>query len=250
MARQTQFLVFDIETNAVPFEDFDSAQQEYLLRGTVTNEDQEKKKSEMALTPLTSKVVCIGLKLMVANGDVFEEKSKRVFFADSEILDDSFVEQDLPSGFSMKVGSELTVLKNFWNIFLKGEELGINYHLISFNGRNFDSPFLMLRSAILGLRPTRNLMDGTRWNYPFHTDLIDELCFFSPQAQGATKRFNFDFYAKEFGITSPKADGIDGSKVGEFYRQRQFDQIADYCLRDVDATWSLFETWRKFLQFR
>jgi len=63
------------------------------------------------------------------------------------------------------------------------------------------------------------------------------------------KRYNFDFYTKAFGITSPKSEGVDGSKVGELYAQGQLMEIAEYCLRDVQATWELYCVWAEYLKF-
>jgi len=94
----------------------------------------------------------------------------------------------------------------------------------------------MLRSAIYHIRPPYNLMQGTKFNYPFHIDLIDELTFFNPSVTGATKKFNFDFYAHSFGIVSPKAQGVDGYKVPDMYAEGKIKEIAEYCMRDVRAT--------------
>jgi len=121
--------------------------------------------------------------------------------------------------------------------------------LITFNGRVFDIPFIMLRSAVYKIRPAFNLMAGTKFNYPKHIDLIDELTYYSPSQYGATKKFNFDFYAHSFGITSPKAQGIDGSKVSEFFAEGRIKEISEYCMRDVVATWELFLFWNEYLNF-
>ena len=122
--------------------------------------------------------------------------------------------------------------------------------LISFNGRGFDAPFLMHRSAIHKIRPSRNLMDGTKFNYSRHIDLLDELTFFSPSSSGPTRRFNFDFYARAFGIHSPKSDGVDGSKVSDLFAEGKIVDISEYCLRDVVATWELFVFWNQYLNFK
>jgi len=108
--------------------------------------------------------------------------------------------------------------------------------MITFNGRNFDAPFVMLRSAIHKIKPPLNLMSGTKFNYFGHIDLIDELSFYSTGSMGATKKFNFDFYTQAFGITSPKEQGVDGSLVPEFFKKGQIKEIAEYCMRDVNAT--------------
>ena len=92
-------------------------------------------------------------------------------------------------------------------------------------------------------------MSGTKFTYPLHTDLIDELTFYNPGAYGATRRFNFDFYTRAFGIKSPKSEGVDGSKVAEYFKAGRIEEIAEYCLRDVKATWELYEIWTKYLNF-
>jgi hypothetical protein len=92
-------------------------------------------------------------------------------------------------------------------------------------------------------------MSGTKFNYGYHTDLIDELTFYTPSSYGATKRFNFDFYTRAFGLVSPKSDGIDGSKVKDYFIEGKKNEIAEYCLRDVVATWELFLIWKERLKF-
>lgn len=240
------YLIYDLETSPRPYDSFSESQQEYIIRGAGTDEEKAKKLAEMALSPLTGKIVCIGLQLMETLEDGSYKLIKKKAFALDESVSMSRIEQ-LESGAECEIKSEIEMISSFWDIF-KNE----NYkyvHLITFNGRNFDAPFLMLRSAILGLKPSRNLMKGTKFNYELHTDLMDELTFYSPGSYGATKRFNFDFYTREFGITSPKGGGIDGSKVSEFYNDGKILDIAEYCLRDVTATWELFLKWKEFLRW-
>ena len=156
------------------------------------------------------------------------------------------MEETLSTGDKCYLSSERDMLRMFWQILQKYEYPC----LISFNGRNFDAPFLMMRSAVLKVRPSRNLMDGTKFNYPNHIDLIDELCFYTPSNSGATKRYNFDFFARSFGVHSPKAEGVDGSKVALLFEEGRIDEISEYCLRDVSATWELFLLWDEYLNFK
>ena len=252
------FLTFDLETIPREYDSFSESQQEYIVRYTKDEEDAEQKKAQMALSPLTAKLVVIGMQLdevevlknTETNAEVLKITNTTKF---SYILDESkeegeIDEDKLSTGDGCKYMNEKTMLEQFWNIFKKNKYR--NVHLISFNGRNFDAPFIMLRSALLGIRPTRNIMEGTKFNYPLHTDLIDELCFFAPSAYGATKRFNFDFYAREFGLQSPKAEGIDGSKVKDFFLDGKVNEVAEYCMRDVTTTWKLYLIWRERLKFK
>lgn len=242
---EPSYLVFDLETVGHGLDVFDDVQKEYLLRGTTTDEEREKKIGEFALCPLTGRIVCIGMQMITRVGD--EWQAKRVAYSvDPSMKDGESARQEvLPSGATWYLSSEHTMLENFWKLMT--HHRGIT--LVSFNGRNFDAPWLLLRSAVLGIRPSKNLMDGTKFNYSGHIDLIDRLTFFQGSASGATRRFNFDFYAKSFGITSPKSEGVDGSKVGVLFDAGEHDAIAEYCLRDVSATWDLFVKWDSLLRF-
>ena len=243
---QENYLVFDIETTPLDFESFSESQREYLLRNAATDEEKQKKLGEMALTPLTGKIICIGMQMMTSNGEGSYDTIKRLAYAvPIEFEEELFEKKSLESGYDCYLCSEQRMLEDFWKILKKYE----NCSLVSFNGRNFDAPYVMLRSALLGIRPYRNIMAGTKFNYPLHIDLIDELTYYSPSQYGATKRFNFDFYTRAFGITSPKSEGIDGSKVTEFYKEGKILDIAEYCLRDVKATWELFCKWKELLKF-
>jgi DNA polymerase elongation subunit (family B) len=233
-----EYLVFDIETSALPFEGFDETQQEFLLRGCATDDDRRRQKELMSLNPLTAQVVSIG---MLQFPSLDAEPTACVYSTGDEPFDGK-----LDDGATWRVRSEREVLERWWKVIEHGEKNG-GWCLISFNGRAFDAPFLMLRSAALRVKPTRNMMQGTRWNYPRHTDLADELSFYSHERTGPMRRFNFDFYCRAFGITSPKSEGINGYQVPEFFRQGRHREIAEYCLRDVHATWELFRVWKEYL---
>ena len=47
-------------------------------------------------------------------------------------------------------------------------------------------------------------------------------------------------------ITSPKDWGIDGSLVQDFYNKGKQEEILKYCIRDVEATMSLYEYFKKY----
>ncbi|MFM8840558.1 MAG: ribonuclease H-like domain-containing protein [bacterium] len=238
------YIVYDIETAGLPIESFDDARQEYLLRGASTDETREKKINEMALSPLTGQIICLGVKVLQKHDGEWSEVKAGAFMVDPSFQDTETRTEDLPSGHKMVLCSETKLLEHFWKLLT----LYPSPHLITFNGRGFDAPFVMLRSALLKVKPLMNLMQGTRWNYrDTHSDLLDELCFFNPQNSGATRRYNFDFVAKAFGVQSPKEAGVDGSKVGELYAEGKYGIIAEYCLRDVKATWELYLAMKEFI---
>jgi len=92
----------------------------------------------------------------------------------------------------------------------------------------------MIRSAMLGIAPTRNLVPP-RYDLTEHLDLMDVLTFHG----AARERFSLEYWCRRFGVASPKAV-LDGSQVDRAYREGDLDEIADYCLRDCRATAELY----------
>lgn len=219
-------VVFDIETLGFPLEEFSQEQQEYLMKGAATEEERADAVARLSLAPFTAQVVAIGM----LNPDSGQGK---VFYqhpgAHAALSPDGLVE--------FVPGSEEEVLTEFW------KAVGRYGQFITFNGRTFDCPFLMLRSAILKIKPTRNLLPY-RYNANEHCDLLDQLTFY-----GAFRKFTLDFYCRSFGIRSPKSGGISGADVGPLFRGGEYRTIAEYCLGDVRATAELFQRWQSFLAF-
>ncbi len=119
---------------------------------------------------------------------------------------------------------------------------------VTFNGRGFDVPFLMIRSAIRSVRPTKDLMQARypwqqRNNVAVHVDLQDVLSFY-----GALRRKgSLHLWTRAFGIESPKAAGVTGDDVGPLFKKKKFLDIAKYNVRDIRATRSLYEKWEQYL---
>lgn len=219
-------VVVDIETISVDFETLDKKSQEYLLKFAENEEEKEKIKKSLALYPLTGEVVAIGM----LNPDTNQSS---VLFQNNGGSKESFKEDNI----FFESGSEKEILEKFWQT-LK------NYNqIVTFNGRGFDAPYLYLRSAILKVASCKNIM-AYRYDYKTHCDLLDQLTYY-----GATRRFSLHFYAKAFGIKSPKENGIDGLEIGKLYQQGKFKEIARYCVGDLIATKELYEYWDKYLRF-
>ena len=236
-------LVFDVETIGFPLEHFDETQQEYLLRYAKNDEERAQQIRNLNLTPLTARVGCIAMLNLDSN------QGRVVYLADSPA-------EDAPvDGITfIAVTDEAEILKNFWSVVgrRKDEKPGdfIYDKFVTFNGRMFDCPFLMLRSALLGIRPARNLLAGGKYNSrPFHVDLIDELTFYMSAMSGPTRKFNFDFYCKAFGVPSSKAEGITGNDVNRLFSEKRYRDIAEYCMRDVRSTALLYAKWKSTLSF-
>lgn len=217
-------LVVDIETLAFPLETFDPIQQDYLLRFATSEEQRAETIQKLNLYPLTAQIIAIGM----YNPDT--ERGKILYQAEERV--ETFSEDEMVHYVS---GDERMMLTTFWEDVAKYDQI------ITFNGRGFDCPFLMMRSAMLGIRPSRNLLPN-RYDTAHHCDLLEQFTFY-----GAIRKFNLDFYCKAFGIDSPKSHGITGLDLGTLWEQKKFREIAEYCMGDLKATAELFRRWERFL---
>jgi DNA polymerase elongation subunit (family B) len=232
-------LIFDIETSRLALEHFDEAQQEYLFRDCQKIEDpalREVRRTEIEqqfnLWPFTAQVVCIAM--------LNAETSRGQVLFTAEGYEDDPGEAG-PVEFVPCV-DEIELLTAFWDVARHYE------HIVTFNGRSFDVPFLYLRSALLNVPITRKDWLGYRYQTEPHCDLAEQLTFYGVSGrEGAARRFNLDFYCKAFGIESPKSHGVTGRDVNSLLAEGRFREIAEYCLRDVRATVVLFQIWRERL---
>lgn len=130
--------------------------------------------------------------------------------------------------------SEHVMLREFWRALKRYRRL------ITFNGRSFDCPFLMLRSAILGIPPSRNLMTY-RFSAGVHCDLLDQLTFY-----GATRKFTLETYCRGFGIARPW-DGRGRPEIALLAGEGRYREIAEHAALTVTATAALYRRWRSSL---
>lgn len=219
-------IVFDIETIPVDFDTLDEAQKKYLLKFAETPEDEEKAKEQMALWAPTNRIVAIGM-LSV------EEERGAVYYQAGEKNIEDFEEDNI----KYSCGSEKEILEKFWKAMSHANRF------VTFNGRGFDCPVLMLRSAMNNVKPTRNLMPY-RYKTDFHVDLLEQMTFYN-----AYRKFNLDFYCKAFGIKSPKSEGMNGHDVRPAFEAGEYEKIAKYCAGDLWATRELYLRWRDYMQF-
>lgn len=237
-------LVFDIETSALPLENFDEARLEYLFREAERQPDdvaKALKRSEIQqqfnLWPFTAQVVCIAM----VNADTGRGQ---VLFQS-----DDFEEEGGGGGGGSGAGVEFApqmdeseLLTAFWDVARRYDSI------VTFNGRGFDVPFLYLRSALLNVPISRKDWLGYRFQTDPHCDLAEQFTFYNVSGKdGAARRFNLDFYCRAFGIPSPKAEGITGRDVNDLLAEGRHRDIAEYCLRDVKATAELYRIWKERL---
>ncbi len=233
-------LVFDIETSALPTDNFDEAQQEYLFRELEKIPDEAAKETrrqeihrQFNLWPLTAQVVCLAMV------NVESCRGQVLFMADDfeenagEVRGVEFV----------PCADETELLTAFWDVAKHYDSI------VTFNGRGFDVPFIYLRSAVLNVPITRKDWLGYRYATEPHCDLAEQLTFYGVSGrEGAARRFNLDFYCKVFGIESPKSHGVTGMDVNQLLAEGRNREIAEYCLRDVHATVALYRIWKERLE--
>jgi DNA polymerase elongation subunit (family B) len=217
-------IVIDIETLGNTIESFDDVRQEYLLKFAETETERLETVQKLSLYPTTAQIITIGM----LNPDTCHGK---ILFQAGEKLDYHSNDESI----HYLSGTEKEILEYFW------QDIGHYNQFITFNGRGFDCPFLMLRSAILQVQPTRNLIPY-RYDATVHCDLLEQFTFY-----GAMRKFNLDFYCKAFGIVSPKSHGTTGLDIKKMYEEKRFLEIAEYNLGDLRATAELFQRWEKFL---
>ena len=234
-------LVFDIETVGEDFDSLDETSQDVLTRWIKKESESGENytaaladlKNGMGFSPLTGQIVAIGIR------DVERNKGAVYFQASPKGKETSFEEGDC----KFEVMSEKEMLRKFWEIVEKYDTF------VTFNGRAFDVPFLMVRSAIHGIRPTKNLLGNRYLNYhpsnARHVDLIDQLTFYGAMR----KRGSLHLWCRAFGIESPKAQGVDGDDVKALYEHGKSADIARYNARDLIATAELYKRYVDYFQF-
>ena len=224
-------IILDIETVGFELENLAESQQEFLLRYAEKENDEKLKEEKifeaeryLSLYPYTAKIISIGLLNTESEGSLILYNSSGDEESEIEEKKIKYVGK-----------SEIELLKLFWSYISKTDKV------ITFNGRNFDIPFLMIRSAMLNVKPSINLIHN-RYNIAHHIDLLDQFTFY-----GISRKFNLDFYCHAFGICSPKSKGISGMEVKELYKAGKVKDIAVYCGDDIKATYELYKIWDEYL---
>ncbi len=237
MSISSNKLVFDLETIGVDFNSLDEITHESLTRWikkeSEGNDDYkvalEELKGGLGFSPLTGEIVVIGV------FDVNKNHGVVYFQAPGQNIKE-FSEGNI----KFKPMTEKEMIESFWQGAKEYQEF------ITFNGRGFDAPFLMVRSAVHGIRPTKNLMEG-RYLYQQrdckHIDLLDQLTFYG----AVRKKGNLHLWSNAFGIQSPKADGVTGDDVGRLFKEKKYLEIAKYNVGDLVATKELYEKWDKYI---
>ncbi len=247
----TAKLVFDIETIGADFDSFDETTQDTLTRWIKkesANEEEYKESLEelkegLGFSPLTGEIIVIGTLDYEKNqgGIYFQAPDENIADFTEPARTTGVVQSGGEGMIKFKQMTEKEMLEHFW------KEIAPKYQeFISFNGRSFDGPFLMIRSAYHGIKPTKNLSES-RYFYQqrscVHTDLADQLTFYG----NLRKKGSLHLWSRLFGIKSPKTGEISGDEVARFFKDKKYLEIAKYNLGDLRATKELYEKWNAYL---
>ncbi len=220
-------LVCTLETVPFSWDSFTPELQHELMRWNEgrahTPESEaaalERVVSQLAYSPLTAQVAALGLYDL--------ERAASVVYCVAEgarpIADETY-----------KVRSEAELLEDFWD----GAPAYDTF--VSFNGRRFLLPFLLHRSAILGVMPSVALpfeRNVARQGAIQHVDLLDQLTF-----GGLTRRHTLYHYCSAYSLSKPATTEAvralkDGGAVSE---------LAVLIEQNLRATVELYAHWREY----
>lgn len=162
---------------------------------------------QMSLSPLTSEICCIGWKWD-------NEKTVTLVATDP--------------------GDEKKILNEFVAQCF-GEKKP--FELVSFNGKSFDLPLIAHACLRHGLTYPFRPEATKRYATNYHYDMYEQLTF--GQMKGGR--------LKEFALlhgTTPILH--DGSMIGDFMKNKQYDSVHEHCSSNIEATYQLFKKTREF----
>jgi hypothetical protein len=135
--------------------------------------------------------------------------------------------KETPEGMNHEVisGDESQILGGFWEV-AKDVDLFIGHNLL-----DFDLKFIMKRSIVHRVKPTKELNFARYRNNPIY-DTMHEW-------ERWSGRIKLDELAKVFGFESSKGE-LDGSKVYDYYKEGRLEEIYRYCRADVELTRKIY----------
>ena len=141
-------------------------------------------------------------------------------------------------------GDEREMVSKFW------EAAGRADLFVGHNIRDFDLPFIMQRSVVLGVKPSWNKFEepGKKpWDMQKFLSFAryKNLPIFDTQWEWNNWREKWtnktiEHISLALGIPTPK-EGIDGSEVWNFYKAGKIKEICDYCMRDVETVRAVYK---------
>lgn len=221
-------VVFDIETISKDFDELPEELRQYFLKDSITEEEVSKAKQTAEFAHITAEIVAICM--------INPESKRGECYYQNPLRDNPYESED--GLIKFYPCSEPEILQGFW------ERVNRYDSFVTFNGRGYDCPIILIRSAFHKIKPTRDLMPYRFDTVKGHIDLMDQLTFY-----GAIRRYSLEAWCLTFGITNPKKNGISGKDVKTLFKTGCYDEIAEYCVGDVVATCELLSVWENYMRF-
>lgn len=124
---------------------------------------------------------------------------------------------------------EAKTLRSFWKFLgevSESKDLFIGHNLL-----DFDLPFLIKKSIIHRIKPSK-----------ISFRRFQEKPIYDTMWQWSLWRYRISLndVAEAIGIRSSKDEGLDGSKIYDFFLEGKHQEIALYCMRDVECTRDIY----------
>lgn len=229
-------LIIDIETIGEDFNALDETTKKELTKyieaapGTPEyDEEIETVKNGLVFSPLTGEIVAIGV--------LDAEKDQAVVYFQAPGQD---LEEFSEGNTKYKPMNEKQMLESFWGGAARYDTF------VTWNGRQFDIPYLIIRSAVHGVHVTQDLMQNRYLSSQRfgakHVDVFDQVRFY-----GALRRpGSLHMWCRAFGVESPKEGDVAAGDVGKAFHEGKYEEIAKYNGRDLVATKAIYERWKEF----
>jgi DNA polymerase elongation subunit (family B) len=127
---------------------------------------------------------------------------------------------------------EARTLRGFWKLL---KDFNVHRDLIiGHNIHVFDLPFLEKRSRIHRIRPTVKFSYARFRSQPIY-DTMQEWCHWN-----FGQYVSLDLLAEVLKVGIGKTEGIDGGRVYDCFCAGRHEDIASYCLRDVEVVRAIY----------
>jgi len=222
-------IVWDIETipQVSAFSDIQKEKMlnriEYYVERGQEHDDAERLVA--ATSPLYGQVICIS---MYELSDRFPDGNKATLVAASTTQSNG-----------LKSPEEKNLLEDFWQ-YIKD----FNGIFVGFNSLKFDAWFVQVRSMKHNVLPTNDsFLDFKLFQNRPHYDVMQHLSNWT-----FSLRPSLELICDFFGIPTPKEGDVKASTVAEAYQQGKIKEIAEYAMRDVEATYEIYKITKNYLK--
>lgn len=216
--RPSRYVALDIETCPLPLDDLAPALHSRFERRMQTEaaraweEPADVASRVRSVDPALGWICCIGVASTAGPGP---PRDSRPFIASHP-------------------GEEAEMLRDFWAAVEAFNRKHANAQWVTFNGKDFDVPRLLLRSAVHGIEP---VACGLLNTYPYASRPRCDLM----HLVGGRTNLSLEGLCAVLGVPSPKEEQVGGDGVSDAEASGDLASVATYCGADVKATMACFD---------